>query len=124
VTLAALAAPVLGGCRAAPVQNLEASPLAISRPMPLAEVEMAIVRAGAELNWRIVPQCPGHLRGTLLIRSHRAVVDIVLRGSHYSIRYYDSSELGYDPAQGTIHENYNAWVEELDRAVQAELARL
>lgn len=118
------AALALGACRSAPVQNLEASPLAITRPVPLTEVEMAIVRAGADLGWTIQPQCPGHLRGTLSIRSHRAVVDIVLRGSHYSIRYRDSRELDYDPAAGTIHKNYNSWVEELDRAVQAELARL
>ena len=40
----------------------------------------------------------------------------------YSIRYKDSTELGYDG--GSIHQNYNGWVQNLDKGIRAQLNTL
>ena len=61
----------------------------------------------------------GQDRGTLLLRDHRAVVDIDYTPRTYSIRYKDSSSLDYDGS--SIHKNYNGWIENLDRAIRNRL---
>lgn len=112
------------GCRTAPLENVERAPLSIRRPVPLHEVEQAIQRGGERLGWTIDVLCPGRLRGTLHVRSHEAVVDIVLWGGWYNIRYRESTNLDYEPSSHTIHKNYNQWVDELNKAIQSELPQL
>jgi hypothetical protein len=65
---------------------------------------------------------PHKLEGTLRLRTHTAVVDIPYNDKEYSI-VYKSSE-GLDAGNGTIHNNYNGWVQNLDRAIRTELSRL
>ena len=56
------------------------------------------------------------------MRSHVAVVDVTYTTKAYSIRYKDSTNLGYD-GEG-IHPNYNGWIDRLDAAIRAELLKL
>ncbi len=122
--LAAFALFCLAGCRTAPVYNVVDAPVLQAGNEPLAspEVKKAILRAGTSLGWDMVPTAPGHITGTLHLRSHKAVVDILYSSKDYSITYKNSSNLRYDGTR--IHANYNGWIQRLDRAIRTELLRI
>jgi len=110
------------GCRSAPVYEVQQGQLVTSRAVSMADVEKAIKTAGAGLGWQMVQRAPGSLEGILILREHRAVVDIRYDTRSYSIKYKDSSNLNYDGS--TIHANYNGWVQNLERAIRAQVSAL
>lgn len=112
------------GCRTnAPVYNVNDAPIAASTANPtLDDVAKAIQRAGASLGWEMRRTQPGHVVGTLHLRSHVAVVDVSYGTRAYSIRYVDSRGLHYDGQ--TIHPNYNGWIKRLNDAIRAQLLTL
>jgi len=113
--LCAALALLLMSCASNPtVQNIQASPVPAEKT--LSEVYDAIVEGGLVRNWKIRQIEPGHAEGSLLVRSHVAKVDIYYDTDNYSIEYKDSENLEYE--DGTIHGNYNKWVQNLDRAIQ------
>jgi hypothetical protein len=121
----AVAALMLGACAGTgvPVQNVIESPVVSNKPNPsMDDVRQAILRAGAGLGWQMRAERPGHIVGTLALRTHLAVVDIDYNPKAYSIKYKDSTNLEYNGS--TIHRNYNAWIERLDRAVKTQLTVL
>jgi hypothetical protein len=82
-------------------------------------VRTAIIRAGSGLGWQMQPEGPGRLKGTLNVRSHMAVIDVTHDTKSYSIKYRDST--GLNAKDGTIHKNYNGWVQNLDKRIRNEL---
>ena len=76
----------------------------------------------AAYGWQMVPKGPGNIEGTLILREHRAVVDVRYDTKTYSIKYKDSSNLQYDGA--SIHKNYNGWIQNLDNGIRARLTGL
>jgi uncharacterized lipoprotein YmbA len=114
----------LGACAVSqPVSNVRNSPINASKPNPtLDEIGKAITRAGAGLGWQMSPKKPGHMEGRLALRSHVAVVDVNYDRNSYSIVYRDSTNLNYDGTN--IHRNYNGWIQNLDKAIQVQLANL
>ena len=113
---------LLMACRTVPVYNVESAPLAPPPRASLADITRAIERAGGGLGWEMSPVAPGHIIGTLNIRSHTAVVDITYTRATYSIHYNRSHNLEFDGAN--IHSNYNGWIQNLQRAIQTEVATL
>jgi hypothetical protein len=113
---------LLVGCRIAPVYDVQSAPVVTSRPATMADIERSIRAAGAGLGWQMVARGPGAMEGTLVLRDHRAVVDIKYDTKTYSIKYKDSSNLQYDGS--SIHKNYNGWVQNLDNAIRASLTGL
>jgi len=110
--LVATAALFFAGCRAGqPIQNVEK-----------AQVSTAIVRAGTRLGWQMKPSGKGRVSGTLVVREHTANIDVDHDTKTYTIRYKDSVNL--NAKDGTIHPNYNSWIQNLDRNIRAELAQL
>ena len=124
--IAALAAAaLLGGCaRTAAIYNVNEAPVsnANGKQLSTQQVRAAIVTAGTSLGWTMKDAGRNKLEGTLRLRTHTAVVDIPYSDHAYSI-VYKSSE-GLDAGNGTIHNNYNGWVQNLDRAIKTEIARL
>jgi hypothetical protein len=112
---------LLASCRTADLYSVQNAP-GTSKAVSMSDVEMAIRRAGQSLGWQIVPQGPGRAEGTLVLRDHRAVVNITYDAKNYSITYKDSANLQYDGK--TIHSNYNGWVQNLDKAISKELSAL
>jgi hypothetical protein len=110
------------GCRVAPIYEVPQSQLMTSRAVSLSDVERAIRTAGAGLGWQMAPRGPGNLEGVLILREHRAVVDVKFDTKSFSIKYKDSSNLGYNGS--TIHPNYNGWVQNLERAIRAQVSTL
>lgn len=111
----------LPGCRTF-VQN-------VTSPMPLVtqatdkEIEGAIIRAGARTGWEIVPERPGLMTGTILVRGkHSVVVEIAYTQTDYTISYKSSVNMEYK--NGKIHGNYATWVANLDKNIRIELASL
>jgi hypothetical protein len=116
---------LLAGCRgAAPVYNITSTPVVTNKPATIDDVQKAISRAGVTLGWHMAPLEPGRMEGVLVLRTHRAVVDIAYDMRMYSIQYKDSSNLNYDPDGKTIHANYNGWIQNLDKAIRAQLSLL
>jgi type IV pilus biogenesis protein CpaD/CtpE len=124
LVLAAASVALLAGCRSAPVRDVINEPVVVTgqRQATMEDVEKAIVRAGSALGWRMRPVAPGLMEGTLNLRSHTAIVDITYDTRTYSIKYKDSTNLGYDGKN--IHSNYNGWIENLDKGIQTQLVNL
>jgi len=113
----------LSGCRTAPLVNVtDQSVVASQSNYTEDDVKKAIVRAGAGLGWNMNADKPGHILGTLHLRSHMAQVDINYDKEKYSITYKDSENLNYDGE--IIHKNYNGWIQNLDRAIKIQLGNL
>ncbi len=123
LVLVCAAIVILGGCRTATIHNVtDASiPNAVDHQLTLDEVTKAIVSAGAKHGWEMRIQEPGHIVGTLGLRSHVAVVDIPYTTKSFSIVYKSSENLRYDPDDKTIHSNYNGWIRNLHVAIQRNL---
>jgi hypothetical protein len=107
------------GCRAAPVYNVSSAPVVAVKSVTLQDVEKAIMRAGVGLGWQMMPRQPGKMEGVLVLRTHRAVVDITYDTAAYSIKYKGSTDMQYDGS--SIHSNYNGWIQNLDKAIRAQL---
>jgi len=86
------------------------------------KVARAIITACARLGWVCSIAAPGEIKGRLNLRSHQADVRIPYSTETYSILYVSSENLRYDAAERTIHRNYNNWVLNLQRQINAELA--
>ncbi len=122
--LAAVAAVALAACTSQPIYNVKGAPVeaAGGKPPTMGDVEKAIVRAGSGLGWKMQPVKPGHVVGTINLRSHTAVVDVTYNTRTYDITYKDSVELNYDGSN--IHRNYNGWIQNLDKGIRAQLLNL
>lgn len=124
ITLVALCAFVIGGCRSAMIYNVENAPIAASASTEVSmdDIAAAIARAGASLGWQMRPVEEGHIIGTLHLRSHMAQIDVNYDRDSYDILYRDSTNLDHE--NGKIHSNYNGWIQNLDNAIQAQLSTL
>jgi hypothetical protein len=114
----------LGGCaRTGPIYNVNETPAktASGKALSMAQVRNAVMTAGAGLGWKFTDAGPSRLEGTLHVREHTAVVEVPYSAKGYAINYKRSENL--NEAGGNIHSNYNGWVQNLDRAIQAELMR-
>jgi flagellar capping protein FliD len=113
---------LLIACAPTPVQNVDNAPVNISSSnYDLSDVTKAIHRAGAGLGWQMKEETPGHIVGTLFLRSHMAKIDITYTLDEFSINYRDSTNLKYDAANNSIHKNYNGWIQNLNNAINAQL---
>jgi hypothetical protein len=122
-----LLALVLAACASAsvPVRNFTAVPVGAKSTPSLEEVGKAISRAGLAAGWQMSDVRPGHIIGSYRVRRHLAVVDVTYSTSAYDINFKDGDAgLKYDGQTKTIHQNYNTWVEELDKVIRAHLSAL
>jgi hypothetical protein len=78
------------------------------------------MRAGTTLGWKMKADAPGKITAQLDVRKHSAVVEIPYSSKSYSIVYKSSVNLE-DSGDGTIHNNYNGWVRNLAKGVDAQL---
>jgi len=119
--LVAAAALAFAGCAGQqPIYNVDSAPIVLApgKSMSMNEVSTAIMRAGTQLGWQMVPEGPGRLTGRLAVRTHLAVIDIQHDAKSYSIKYRDSTNL--NAADGMIHRQYNAWIQNLDKAIRVQ----
>jgi len=124
--IAAIATLSFLGCGTPPVYNVSNMSIATAgdKKASLEDVEKAIIRAGGALGWMIKKEKPGVLKGTLILRTHTAIVSIKCNTEEYSITYESSVNLDYNPANNTIHSNYNGWIQNLNKGIQVQLSML
>lgn len=123
--LVASLALLFAGCGGhQPIQNVEKSPIILppGKSVTMNQVTTAIMRAGTKLGWQMQPERPGRISGRIELRAHTAAISIEHDTKTYSIKYRDSTNL--DAKDGTIHRNYNSWVQNLDKGIRAELTAL
>jgi hypothetical protein len=111
----------IAGCAATPIMNVKEAPVISSsgKSMSKADVRSAILRAGAALGWQMNDENPDLLVGTLQLRAHMAVIEIPYSSNNYSIKYRSSTNL--KESNGTIHKNYNGWIQNLTRGINAQM---
>jgi hypothetical protein len=122
---AAATALVLAACQTVvPIYSVNDTVVSTTsgKHLTASQVRSAIITAGTSLGWHVTDAGPGRLQGTLHLRTHSAVVDIPYGATKYSILYRSSEDL--QAADGKIHRNYNGWVQNLDRQIRTEIARL
>jgi hypothetical protein len=107
-----------------PIVNIQSAAIPPQPAATLENIEKAIMRAGLTLGWQITPMGPGRAEGVLVLRRHRAVVDITYDTRSFSIAYRDSVNLDYDAQEKTIHSNYNGWIRNLEKAIRAQVSVL
>lgn len=110
----------IAGCTK-PVYNVNNDQVYTPAGMTLEEAGLLIQEAGTQRGWAMAIMEPGHIVGTLLIRTHTAVVDIYYTTTNFSITYKDSTNLKYSAETGHIHQNYNGWIRNLERAIMVKL---
>ncbi len=114
---------LLVGCRSNPIYNVDASVLTYGQTKPtLEQVEKEIVTAATSLGWSVKRVEPGKVIATLIVREHRAVVDIGFTTNEFRITYKDSDNLKYDGTN--IHSNYNGWIKRLENTISARVSAL
>ena len=123
ITLLAAATTAQAGCmRCDPILNVANAPVmsASGKALTDDQVKSAIIRAGAALGWQMKDAGAGTITATLLIRKHTAEIEIPYSPTSYSISYKSSVNL--DEGDGQIHKNYNGWVQNLTRGINAQLS--
>lgn len=85
-------------------------------------IDRAIKQAGAKRGWRMMTKKPGHISAVIVVRQHKAEVDILFDRQKFSIKYRDSMNLNYNASRNTIHRSYNTWVTNLRNDIQNTVA--
>ena len=110
-------------CTIKPIMKLDNYPvssLSDGSPQSQEAVKRAILRACSQRGWTARLVNSGLIEANILVRTHRATVEIPFTASSYSIVYKNSSNLNYKKG-GKIHRNYNRWVSNLANSIQQEL---
>jgi len=112
-------------CRkSAPLYDAPAKdiPAVSERKLSLDEVRAAIIRGASSRGWTIESQSPGLITANIMVRNkHSATVDIHYTETSFDIKYRDSFNLNYNPKTGTIHPNYDRWVNYLSESIRREM---
>ena len=123
LTLLSAATLAHAGCmRCDPIYNVAQAPAtnASGKTLSNEQIKAAIIRAGSTLGWQMKDDGPGKITATLNIRKHTAVIAIPYSPAGYSITYLSSVNL--DEGDGQIHKNYNGWIQNLSRGINAQLS--
>ncbi|WP_428025188.1 hypothetical protein [Arcobacter sp.] len=115
---------ILTGCGVATVYNVKNNPVTSEKKLTKQDMYKAIYAAGATLGWKITKVKDGLAQGQLNLRKHMALVDISYNEKDYSITYNNSLNLNYDKEKGTIHNNYNGWILNLQKAINTQIQLL
>ena len=117
-----LAAVSIAACTTAPIHNVSNAPITSASGKALTDdqVKSAIIRAGAALGWQMHEIAPGKLGASIALRKHTAEIEIPYSTKQYSIVYKNSTNL--DEKGGQIHKNYNGWIQNLTRGINAQLS--
>lgn len=108
--------------RTAPLYNPEPIPVGKAKPE---QVRSAIRASLLKRGWAGNDKGPGHIVGTLMVRKHKAMVDITYNAKAVTIKYKDSVDLNYekDGEDEKIHPHYNNWVRGVEKEVSFELSK-
>ncbi|MFO1153973.1 MAG: hypothetical protein U1E42_09980 [Rhodospirillales bacterium] len=113
---------LIAACRSDPMYTVQSAPLNPPPKATMADVQRAIIRAGAARGWQMTPKEPGLIQATYARRGHSATIDIRYDLKSYSISYVDSENLNYDGTN--IHPSYNSWIHYLETDIPNQVAAI
>jgi len=122
--ISCLAVVAVMGCKGgAQIYQVKEAPVqtASGKVPSLEQVQKIIIESGVKLGWVMAVVKPGEIQGTKNVRIHSAVVTIPFTAKNYSVLYKDSTNLKYNAAAQTIHQEYTYWIQELDNEIRARL---
>lgn len=122
--ISCLAVVAVMGCKGgAQIYQVKEAPVqtASGKVPSLEQVQKIIIESGVKLGWVMAVVKPGEIQGTRNVRIHSAVVTIPFTEKNYSVLYKDSTNLKYNAAAQTIHQEYTYWIQELDNEIRARL---
>jgi hypothetical protein len=123
--IAGATAVAIGACASAqvPVQNYQNVPIEAKSNPSLEQVGKAIIAGSQAAGWQASELRPGSIVALYKIRTHTAMVDIAYTTKAYNITFKDGDPgLKYDGQ--TIHQNYNSWVQTLERIIRVHVNAL
>lgn len=94
---------------------------AIPAGVSTAEVKQVIKDAGAKRDWIIKDLGNRTYEATYVARGHSIKVKLTYDKDSYDITYLGSTGMEYNEAEGTIHRNYNRWVNNLKHDIDLGL---
>ncbi|PKU24600.1 hypothetical protein [Telmatospirillum siberiense] len=119
-----LALVVVGCSRQQPVYNVVSHPIpAAVTQISLPDMQRAIVLAGTDRGWTLVPVEPGHLKGHIDHNGHSADIEVLFTTGNYSISYVTSANL-LATSDGLIHTTYNKWIHQFESDIDRQIIRL
>ena len=86
-----------------------------------AEVNQAIKDAAAKRDWILKDLGNRTYEATYVARGHSIKVKLTYDKDSYDITYLNSTGMEYNAAEGTIHRNYNRWVNNLKHDIDLGL---
>ena len=122
--ISCLAVVAVMGCKGgAQIYQVKEAPVqtATGKVPSIEQVQKIIIESGVKLGWVMAVVKPGEIQGTKNVRIHSAVVTIPFTAKNYSVLYKDSTNLKYNAAAQTIHQEYTYWIQELDNEIRARL---
>ncbi len=122
--ISCLAVVAVMGCKGgAQIYQVKEAPVqtATGKVPSIEQVQKIIIESGVKLGWVMAVVKPGEIQGTRNVRIHSAVVTIPFTEKNYSVLYKDSTNLKYNAAAQTIHQEYTYWIQELDNEIRARL---
>ena len=122
--ISCLAVVAVMGCKGgAQIYQVKEAPVqtATGKVPTIEQVQKVIIESGVKLGWVMAVVKPGEIQGTKNVRIHSAVVTIPFTAKNYSVLYKDSTNLKYNAANQTIHQEYTYWIQELDNEIRARL---
>ena len=106
-----------------PVHNYSGVPISAKSNPTLDDVGKAIVKGGTAAGWQMSEIKPGAIIATYKVRTHTAVVDVKYTTATYDI-VFQTGDPGLKYDAGTIHQNYNTWVENLELLIRTHVNAL
>ena len=113
---------IFTGCGAASVYNIQNNSVEVKKSTSSDDVYKAIKKAGLSLGWIVSKVKDGEAKAVINLRTHQAIVRIDYTNTSYSINYVNSTNLKYNMEKNTIHNNYNGWIKNLERAINVQLS--
>ena len=113
--------------RRAPLENVHDAPFNTQQNAQLVEIRDAIIDAGRQRGWILMPQGAGVIRGGILVRNkHKVDVEILYDVEKFSIIYLSSKNMNYEERDGKpyIHPNYISWINNLKQDIQVRTTNL
>lgn len=87
------------------------------------EFKQAVRDAGNKRDWIIKDVGNNAMEATYVARGHSIQVKITYDKDSYDITYLSSTGMKYNQTDGTIHRNYNRWVNNLRHDIEVGLMR-
>ncbi len=113
---------VLGGCSKSypSLYEVKGETFQSNQERTMASAEDAILDALRFRRWSVDEKKPGEIIASLYKydketqeRTYGAVIKISYNENSYNIEYVDSNRMRYNAEEGTIHNTYNRWVNNL-----------